>query len=897
MHRNFFNLALASLLGLAAVGCGDNGGGSTGGSSGSSGSVDAGPQYVIEIDIDDHGLKALWQAQAPNLKRMIREGTLAYTKVDVPTHSNHNNMTLLTGEWPEADNVPANSWLARQASPAGFSPGWSAWSQPFSLAGLGLGEYTFYPFNPLNDSAAGPAHHVESVYSTTDGAGLGPSAYVGQLPPFEMGADDVHFTVAGSNIFGIPVSASTAKALLTSAFNYPADAFSDGGYISLDGPPNPAPDGGPADAGETIEHFTIRDAANVWKAAAEGGKPPRFMFVWAFIALDGDPTSKFGADGQELEGVVNDYDDAIGDLLAAIDASPYKGRVNILFTLDHGKVDSNKQVELGDKGGDNQELSNLVSASGGPEVTTLTYDLLNEDGDALIYAKLPPDGGAGTAAGYPQQTTITHKLVDLVQSGAIAGVDTTRTITWDGYRGTRRMHDYRIEGPNQADFIVFPQDDWTLGTVTDGGPGTFNHTAHPLPFGRHGGISEDELYVPLIMWGPAFKQGVILPHPVDHADVAPTAMKILGLDITTAQGGPITAAFRDDPAETMAPPTDMSTTRTTVLTGSGFHGAAALAGTPAQQLIVVDLEGVSYDEAFTDEVTRAHLPTLSALASQGVSFEMAWNRYRSTAENRYDLLVGGLPVLDSNGDWVPTVESDPAQSGFPGRGLLLEPAPLDGAPNPAALTTWRGNAGWASDSLLKAAQAAGFTAGVIGQSDLLTAHLGTISATVMPTADADAAAAVQTFTQANAKALAVVGLGQSRSADRHGSAALAELDALDAALKAVHDAAPNATFVITSSNGADVDEAAATFYGPQATRHVPLVVVGGPARSGVVTGEPATAADIPATALFALGQAGRTDLLEGTWIAGAADSDSGVPQPVPAGATAGHVLARAFNLQ
>ena len=65
----------------------------------------AGPQgpkgHVIEIDIDDHGLAGLWMANAPNLKGLIARGTLAFSRVDVPTHSNQNNMTLLTGQYPD----------------------------------------------------------------------------------------------------------------------------------------------------------------------------------------------------------------------------------------------------------------------------------------------------------------------------------------------------------------------------------------------------------------------------------------------------------------------------------------------------------------------------------------------------------------------------------------------------------------------------------------------------------------------------------------------------------------------------------------------------------------------------------------------------------------------------
>ncbi|HMC95332.1 MAG TPA: hypothetical protein VKO16_11235, partial [Polyangia bacterium] len=50
--------------------------------------------HVIEIDIDDHGLAGLWMANAPNIKGLVARGTLAFSRVVVPTHSNQNNMAL-----------------------------------------------------------------------------------------------------------------------------------------------------------------------------------------------------------------------------------------------------------------------------------------------------------------------------------------------------------------------------------------------------------------------------------------------------------------------------------------------------------------------------------------------------------------------------------------------------------------------------------------------------------------------------------------------------------------------------------------------------------------------------------------------------------------------------------
>src|SRR5215467_4915569 len=120
--------------------------------------------HVIEIDIDDHGLAGLWMASAPNLKGLIARGTLAFSHVDVPTHSNQNNYTLLTGQYPDGHNVPHNSWLSRAQ---GFT-------SPVNIPGIEIGDYALYDVNPLRTRG-------DTVYRAVHAAGMR-SAYVGELP-------------------------------------------------------------------------------------------------------------------------------------------------------------------------------------------------------------------------------------------------------------------------------------------------------------------------------------------------------------------------------------------------------------------------------------------------------------------------------------------------------------------------------------------------------------------------------------------------------------------------------------------------------------------------------------------------------------------------------------------
>ncbi len=847
--------ACAAALSLAAVslGCG--------------GSAPSGPSgHVIEIDIDDHGLAGLWMASAPNIKGLIARGTLAFTHVVVPTHSNQNNMSLLTGQYPDGNNVPANDWLGRD----------NGFVSPVSVGGeLDVGDYAEWDKNPLRVRG-------DSVYGATHAAG-GRSAYVGELPPFEAGADDVHLSILGT-MFETPlgtltVDQTTAKNLLTGSLGYPSSVVN--GY-SYDGPPA---------SGETQTQFTLRDAADY----VRNHPMPAFMFVWDFVALDDDPTSMYGADGPQIAQIIEDYDGGLGELIAALTDKNLLDSTNILFTLDHGKVDTHNQVVLGTQGGANADgqMAALVTSQGpAMGLDTGSYALLNEDGDAQIYAVVP---GAGTAAGAAAQADVTHKLLTLIQSGAIVGLDTTRTLTADGALGTRSFHDFRATSPNQADIVVFPQDDWTLNQVdaTNTAPGPFQeHTQYP--YGRHGGFSADELYVPLIMAGPAFKSGVMLPHPVLHPEVAPTALASLGqsgktVALRTAARGAIQAALVGDPGETISVPDPPDGARDLVLTGSGFEGTPPAPTVAATNVIVLDVAGLYDDELFTDDVTSTAAAGFRALAATGTRFEDCWTQSRDWPVSEYQMLAGGYPVAP----FVPAAEDDPTVTFPPGQGLLAMPPPANHVANPDGSAAWRAPAIFAGGSLFDAATARGLTTAFIGTDDFHLLHVNPPATTAVAAATGGLGAQLGALAAANPGGLlAVVALGGGRTANRHSSQAQGELTALAAAAQDAAQGVPGALVIITSRGATTIDDPGSDFYGPGSSRHVPLILLGPGVRAGVVTGQPATPADLPATILYALGAATATDVAQGTWATGT--PVGGVPQPTPAAATQGQVLLRAF---
>jgi hypothetical protein len=244
--------------------------------------------------------------------------------------------------------------------------------------------------------------------------------------------------------------------------------------------------------------------------------------------------------------------------------------------------------------------------------------------------------------------------------------------------------------------------------------------------------------------------------------------------------------------------------------------------------------------------------------------------------------------------FVPAAEDDPAQTVAPAAGLLAMPVAEGFIANADAVAARRAATVFPGGSLFDAVQPLGMATAVIGDVDL--AHIGNaynISMTAGPDLAADPAAVVAAVAAANPRLFAVVALGGARTDDRHDPQAKAELGTLAQQIADVAARLPDALVVVTSPGGTPIDAARPDFYGAGSSRHAPLIILGPNVRAGVVTGQPAAPADLPATILYALGAPTSTDLALGTWATGT--PVGGIPQPTPNTATEGRALLRAFT--
>ena len=328
-----------------------------------------------------------------------------------------------------------------------------------------------------------------------------------------------------------------------------------------------------------------------------------------------------------------------------------------------------------------------------------------------------------------------------------------------------------------------------------------------------------------------------------------------------------------------------------MLDGSGFGAPPRAPASPPAQVIVIVATGLYEDEVFVDTATAAAAAPLRDLAARGTRFEDFWTRSRDWPVTWYQLLTGGYPVSP----FVAAAEDDPAQTFAPGAGLLAMPPPAGFVANPEGQQAWHEATVFPGESLFDAAHALGLTTAVVG--DVAVSHIGStidVSVPAMPDFAADPAGTVATLAAGHARLLAVIAMGGARTSDRHAGKATTELGTLTQQIADVAARLPDALIVVTSLGGTQIDDAKPDFYGPGSSRHAPLILVGPGVRAGVVTGQPASPADLPATILYALGAPSSADVALGVWATGTAVS--GVPQPTPGAATEGHALMRAFAI-
>ena len=454
---------------------------------------------VVQIDIDDHGLAGLWMANAPNIKGLIaarHARLLARGRPDAQQPEQH---VAAHGAVPRRDERAGERVAVAQL---GFAP-------PVELPGLVDGRLHLLRQQPAAHARRQPVPGRAARRACA-------RAYFGSCRRSR----------------GRPTT-STSRSSATSLGSITVDAAA-GEAAAHDGPALPAGRRrqlpprrtGRGRRGRRPLHHPRRRG----RIRPAPTRPTRSRPTCSSGTSSPSTTirrSQSGASGPAIVQVVEEYDAAIGEVLRRWRSKALLDDTNILFTLDHGKVDTHNQVVLGTHGQDRSSARRPTGSSArpwrpwGPRSGSRppTTRILNEDGDAQIYARVD---GAGTPAGAARQQEVTHALLTLDPERRDPRPRLTRTMTADGAMGTRRFHDLRGSGPNQADIVVFPVDDWTLNQVdaTNATPGPFvEHARLPLRTARR--LLRRRALRAARSWpGRRSSRACCCPHPVEHPEVA-----------------------------------------------------------------------------------------------------------------------------------------------------------------------------------------------------------------------------------------------------------------------------------------------------------------------------------------------------------------------------------------
>lgn len=204
-------------------------------------------------------------------------------------------------------------------------------------------------------------------------------------------------------------------------------------------------------------------------------------------------------------------DDCLGLLLDALEASGRRAQTNLLVVSDHGFSTIAQTVDV------ISDLNNGGIRAGGA--------FLNPPTPGTVVAVSL--GGAVNFYVVGRERAAIERLVNHLQGTAYAGVLFTR----DALPGTFSLAQAGLDGEDAPDVVLSMR--WAA-TAPGGGrmPGLlFNSaTSYSPGQGMHGSLSSFDMHGTLIAAGPAFRAGFRSETPSSNRDVAPTVLRVLGVD-------------------------------------------------------------------------------------------------------------------------------------------------------------------------------------------------------------------------------------------------------------------------------------------------------------------------------------------------------------------------------
>jgi arylsulfatase A-like enzyme len=280
---------------------------------------------------------------------------------------------------------------------------------------------------------------------------------------------------------------------------------------------------------------------------------PDVIIDW--MAEPEESQSSFHIGSTRATNALDNTDRHVGLLLKLLDTLGYRGKANIIVVSDHGFAVERETVNFVDelvraRLKESPTSNDVVVSSNGqsvlinvrgrdPErIAAIVQFLQGPRWTGAIFARdvkipLPGKGKKKKMGSIPGALP----LEVLRMANDKHGPDIVVTFPWSD-----ELNSYAIPGMHER--------------VRVNGPFNPNYTS------GHGGLSPWVVHNTMFAWGPAFKKGVKINTPVSNADVTPTILAMLGLDVEGMDGRPLREAFRDARKDDAKPKTRTITAKT-----------------------------------------------------------------------------------------------------------------------------------------------------------------------------------------------------------------------------------------------------------------------------------------------------------------------------------------------
>jgi arylsulfatase A-like enzyme len=235
-----------------------------------------------------------------------------------------------------------------------------------------------------------------------------------------------------------------------------------------------------------------------------GERDPAVALLW-FSEPDSSEHDS-GLNSPATRQAAHDADAQFGRLLEWLNDTGRSAVTNVLVTCDHGQATVIESVPLA-----RLLLEQGFAAPGEPQGVVVA----GNGGGALFYVQDHDHTTVDRLARWLMSQRWAGPLLASENCGPIEGTLPARLLG--------------LEGPRAPDlFLSFA---WREGLNEHGQPGYVYSSGGRPGMGTHGSMSPWEFRTFTVARGPAFKRGMTVPTATGHSDLAPTILRVLGLEV------------------------------------------------------------------------------------------------------------------------------------------------------------------------------------------------------------------------------------------------------------------------------------------------------------------------------------------------------------------------------